>query len=246
MAPLEMLAECSSITIPDPACPALMPPTGEVPLDPNARSISATLEGVSIGCLTLVGIAITTRIFTRIHLIKTFALEDSMMILATIGFVVFVALSLYSIKFGLGKHQWDVTIEDLLKGLRRGYAAQIMYCLAIYTAKIGVLLQIKRIFTGKKRAFVYWASWTAIVLVTCAYTASLFFNIFQCIPVEKTWNPFIAGTCKLKGKGGILDGVVNLVSDLAILAIPTVAITQLQMDLRKKLGVSAIFATGLL
>jgi hypothetical protein len=42
----------------------------------------------------------------------------------------------------------------------------------------------------------------------------------------------------------IASGVINLVSDLAILVVPLLSISSLQMPTKRKLGVSAIFATG--
>lgn len=41
-------------------------------------------------------------------------------------------------------------------------------------------------------------------------------------------------------------GAINVVSDFAILLLPMVLISRLHMPLRKKIGVSAIFATGFL
>jgi len=40
--------------------------------------------------------------------------------------------------------------------------------------------------------------------------------------------------------------VVNLVSDMEILALPIIGVSQLQMSLKQKLSVSAVFATGVL
>lgn len=95
-----------------------------------------------------------------------------------------------------------------------GYACQLLYCVTIYAAKMGVLVQIKDIFTGKNkvRNLVYWTSWVMMILVTCVYTASLFIDIFQCVPVQKAWRPSTPGRCGLDGIGGIVNGVINLVS----------------------------------
>jgi len=177
----EILAKCFNVTAPDLDCPALKPPPGVMALDPNPASIAPALEHVAITCLVLVTFAISIRLFTRLRIMKLFALEDAMMILAAISFVVYIALTFESIAFGLGKHQWDLTVEETRNCMVRVYAAQIAYCFSIFTAKIGVLLQVKHIFTGKKSTFVYWASWAVIVMVVCAYTASLFIWIFPCM-----------------------------------------------------------------
>jgi hypothetical protein len=132
-----------------------------------------------------------------------------------------------------------------MRALHRAYPIQIIYCLVIYAAKLGVLLQIKHVFTGRKKSFNYWACWAVIILLSCGYTANLFIWIFPCVPVERSWNFFIAGHCNT-AKPSIISGVVNLVGDVAILALPIIAVAKLHMSLRKKLATSAVFATGML
>jgi hypothetical protein len=245
MTPLELLEKCVNADRPDLACPGLAPPAGELSLDLNAPSVLPTAQDVSIVCCVLVGIAMIIRVFTRSYLVKKFALEDAMMILSTLLFIAFVALVCDSAKLVLGKHQWDLTLADLMRALHRAYPVQIIYCLAIYAVKLGVLLQIKHIFAGRKKDFNYWACWVVIVFVSCGYTANLFIWIFPCVPVERSWNFFIDGHCN-NAKPSIISGVVNLVSDVAILVLPIIAVAQLHMSLRKKLAVSAVFATGML
>lgn len=67
------------------------------------------------------------------------------------------------------------------------YAVQILYCLALYTAKLSILLQIKRIFEGtqQRKAFIFWASWVLIVALSCVYTSTLMVLVFSCTPVRK-------------------------------------------------------------
>jgi hypothetical protein len=62
-----------------------------------------------------------------------------------------------------------------------------MYCLALYSAKLSILLQIKHIFEGtqQRKAFIFWASWALIVAVSCAYLSTLMVLIFSCTPIRK-------------------------------------------------------------
>jgi hypothetical protein len=105
--------------------------------------------------------------------------------------------------YGAGKHQWNAAIGDLYIALRviqrleyRGhasnqlqyvYAVQIMYCLALYSAKISILIQIKHIFEGtqQRKSFIFWASWALIVAVSCTYLSTLTVLIFSCTPIRK-------------------------------------------------------------
>jgi hypothetical protein len=79
----------------------------------------------------------------------------------------------------------------------------------------------------------------------CRYTASPFIWIFSCVPVEKSWHYMIPGTCN-KAKPSIVSGTINLVRDVATLALPIIAVARLQINMEKKLAVSVVFATGML
>jgi hypothetical protein len=113
-------------------------------------------------------------------------------------------------------------------------------------AKLGLLFQIRRIFTVNKKNVIYWVVWTLIVTNVISYSIFFFVFIVACIPREKIWNPSIPGKCLDMGPTMIASGVVNLISDLTILVLPLLSISNLQMPLKRKVGVSAIFATGTL
>jgi hypothetical protein len=63
------------------------------------------MQVIVIMCSFFVGMAMILRLLTRTLLFKTFAVEDAMIILSTIGFVVITALILSSTDIGFGKHQ---------------------------------------------------------------------------------------------------------------------------------------------
>jgi hypothetical protein len=122
-------------------------------------------------------------------------------------FIPIVGLQLKAYTYGGSKHQWNVTVGGLFTALRVSpfpdddplpekqsldrvqyvYAVQILYCLALYAAKLSILLQIKHIFEGTKQltSIVFWASWATIALVTCAYIITTMLLVFSCTPVQK-------------------------------------------------------------
>lgn len=166
---------------------------------------------------------------------------------AALTYFAFVSVTLDSISMGFGKHQWNVTVGEAMRALRRAYWVQIVYCIAMYTTKLGVLLQIKSTFNSKSRDFMFWSSWACIASFSCVYTASLFTWIFPCNPIKKKWEPFIPGTCLPTHAGpSLLSGIINLVTDVALLFLPIYAVSRLQMSIKKKFAVSGIFGAALL
>ena len=78
------------------------------------------------------------------------------------------------------------------------------------------------------------------------YVAVFFLVIFECTPREKIWNPLVEGTCVNISATFIVTGAWNVLLDFAILLLPIRAIWLLQMPVRKKWQISAVFGLGLL
>ncbi|KAI4261806.1 MAG: hypothetical protein L6R42_003003, partial [Xanthoria sp. 1 TBL-2021] len=163
---------------------------------------------------------------------------------AWIGFVGFTGVFYAIGKAGAGRHQWDVSLLNYMQINRLANAAGIGYCLVILLAKLPILLQYIRIFMPARQGFIYWASQTLIWTNLLFYVATSFALISECTPREKIWDTTIAGKCINIKAIFLLTGSWNVISDLTILVLPIVPIWQLQMSPRKKLGVYAVFSTG--
>ncbi|KAI8942551.1 hypothetical protein NX059_000611 [Plenodomus lindquistii] len=242
---IEILLYCKPTNI-SLECPAGAPPPGQLPLDPNAYSLVPLTVGVSAACCALVLIAMSIRVFTRTYLVKIFALEDALLLVAAVTFFAFVSTVLTTIPMGLRKHTWNTTIGQLSKVARTLYAAQILYTVHSYPAKIAVVLQIKHTFTsGQKRGFIYWSSWATIAFLTCVHITVLFVIIFPCTPIRKSWYPWMkGGWCMDRAVPGMVGAIGNLLSDMVVLALPVVGVAGLQMKLKRKIAVAAVFTTG--
>lgn len=87
-----------------------------------------------------------------------------------------------------------------------------------------------------------------MVFVVLFYTSSLLVEAINCTPrQEKTWNE--TSLSKRCGRDLILGyfmAALNVVSDFYLLAIQFPVVWKLQMPLRRKVGVCAMFMTGLL
>lgn len=123
---------------------------------------------------------------------------------------------------------------------------EIVYPPVMFAAKLAVLLQIKRTFITHQEDFIYWAVQILIVGNLLAYFACLVAFIFACWSREKIWNPHVPGKCIGTNTSILATSAINLVSDFTILLLPIHAVSKLRIPLKKKLGVSAIFATGAL
>jgi large subunit ribosomal protein L36e len=78
------------------------------------------------------------------------------------------------------------------------------------------------------------------------YVIDTGFNIFMCRPREKYWNRLKTGSCYDWDASMLGTGFFNVFSDFALLLLPVRSIWKLHVPIKKKLGVLAVFATGLL
>jgi hypothetical protein len=117
--PLIWLAKnCANTSVLDPGCPALEPPAGTLPLNPNAYSLYPITLSLTVSFSILVFFAIVVRVFTRAYLLKHFYIEDGFMIAASVVLFIFVGLLLAPFRYGFGKHQWNVTVGMLTRILK--------------------------------------------------------------------------------------------------------------------------------
>ncbi|KAF3057429.1 hypothetical protein GL218_06172 [Daldinia childiae] len=67
-----------------------------------------------------------------------------------------------------------------------------------------------------------------------------------CFPYEKIWDLTLPGTCNNQFLVGLASASINLFIDVAMLVLPQRVIWNLQLSLKKKLGVSFFFSLGIL
>ncbi|KAF2465132.1 uncharacterized protein BDR25DRAFT_295558 [Lindgomyces ingoldianus] len=226
--------------------PALVPPPGITPNLQNPYSLERYIIATSVICLFLATSATLARTFTKAYILKKMQLEDYSLIFSTSGFAAFTAVIVAAGEDGAGRHQWNVSIAMTQRIGMYANVVEILYPPLMFAAKFAVLVQIQRIFTAHKKDFIYWSVLVLIAANIVMYATIFFVFIFACNPREKIWMPHLAGKCLSVNAAIIATGVMNLVSDCTILALPLMGISELQMPLKKKIGAGAVFATGVL
>ena len=121
-----------------------------------------------------------------------------------------------------------------------------MYCPVVLITKLSILIQLLHIFAPTRAGATYYQCHFMIWFNVLFYTAIFFAAIFECIPRAKFWNPTIPGTCVDMIGINITTSVINAISVFVLLLLPIICDWKLQMNLRNKLGVSAVFAAAAL
>ena len=179
------------------------------------------------------------------------------------GWVAGAGLEYLTLHYGNGVHQWDVPLQDvsyfvqvnclpmsnephLAKAKQLSNVEQIGYGLVIFLAKLSILLQYLRIFVPNHAGKIYYIVQFIIWLNLLFYIAATLVLIFICMPRKKIWEPSTPGRCVNIGIVVITTGAINVISDFSILVLPLSSIWGLQMPRKRKIVLSAVFATGLL
>ena len=170
-----------------------------------------------------------------------------------------------TIKHGGGVHQWNVQLKTFFRMLyvclpmktilidcwlkfEWVNIASIVYNPTLFVIKYSIFLQYIRVFVPNRQSnLIMWIVAHAVIgSILLFYVIDTGFNIFMCRPREKYWNRLKTGSCYNWDSSMLGTGFFNVFSDFALLMLPVRSIWKLHVPLKKKLGVLAVFATGLL
>lgn len=118
----------------------------------------------------------------------------------------------------------------------------IVYPIVIVLVKLSIFLLYLRLF-GLDKTFRYYVYFGLGIQLIC-YTALLGPQIataFECVTITALTVPLCQNSSPLI----ILQGVINVVSDFYMLALPVPQVLRLQLRLQRKIGLLAIFLAGL-
>ena len=154
--------------------------------------------------------------------------------------VVSVCMQL-AIEYGYGVHESDLSIPNLSMALKLFFIAQAPYKVSVCCNKVSAMLLYLRIFPTKGFRI---ACFVVMGIVVSWSIGAIFATILQCIPVEGAWNPTINAVCIDTDQFWIAYAVVNILTDVMVLALPIPSIMGLHLRLRDRLLLCGVFLIG--
>lgn len=100
-----------------------------------------------------------------------------------------------SVSLGYGKHLWDFKQEELIRLPLFGQTAGFFSILAALWSKTSFAMTVLRISSGWIRRLI----WFIIMSLTIVMGSSALFQWIHCMPVEKTYDYRVEGTCWAPG-----------------------------------------------
>lgn len=180
------------------------------------------------------------------------------MTVSAILFLTLASVDVAAIPLGFGVHIQDLpgsTLPDQLKSLEavlyHNFISMLLICLSICLAKLSIVATLLHIFNAKTltcnvmRKVLLLIS--MIVVLCCA--GQFFFVIFQCTTVRLSWMISEIGTlgsCSNLETAVVVSGAINAITDFLITCAPIPSFMKLQMPLKQRLCLSALFLSGLM
>ncbi|KAI9883561.1 MAG: hypothetical protein M1823_004659 [Watsoniomyces obsoletus] len=237
-APLRLMARQN-------APPTIQLPPGLVPNYDNPVTRGHHITNVSLAFGILAFIVVTLRVITKVFLVRGFGWDD---VLSVFALLLAEARAVCSVilaeRIGIGRHTWDVKPMYLALARNVMYIQDMLYLIAIMSAKLSILMLYLRLFQVKK---LFRTACYILMVITVGYCVSFFFMYaFNCRPLKKTWNALdpTPGTCIDVIMMHYVVGSFNIATDFAILLLPMPLVWQLQLKMSQKIGLLGIFATG--
>ncbi|KAJ0422323.1 hypothetical protein BJY00DRAFT_82086 [Aspergillus carlsbadensis] len=226
-------------------------------MDPSMIEHNADVERTGTARMTIVVravvlvLAISTtfvcglRLYLRKFILHSFGLDDYLVVLALIGVNGFSALAYTISYYGLGADTEDVGAQDLATWFKIYFGAECTYLAVGAAVKISLTVFIMRLFPTQ---FIRIAGISTMAFIG-AFTISMTLALtLKCRPVRASWDKSITDAKCWSSQTNfavlLTQGVIMFVLDVFILALPILPILKLQMRLKRRLWVLALFAIG--
>jgi hypothetical protein len=174
-------------------------------------------------------------------------LDDHLVLLTLLCLVPNVAITIGPAKF-YGRDVWTLSPTLIPDLLRWDLIQTLLYFINDALLKAAFLAFYLRIFPSRTTQRVLKGTMTVVALWGFVFVSS---GIFQCHPVSYYWTSWNDGTgskgeCINRDAMVWANAAIGIALDVWMLAIPLWCLRGVQMPVKKKLGVGAMFGVGAL
>ncbi|KEQ68479.1 hypothetical protein M436DRAFT_22245, partial [Aureobasidium namibiae CBS 147.97] len=223
--------------------PAIQAPAGHVSnlVDPVGVGFRITIT--NIVCVVLFMIVVVVRLITRVFLNRSFGHDDSLILFATASFLAIMGVFQWMVHLGLGKHLWDVPLENYSPYFLRAWlTVAVLYSACMLTMKLSVLMLYRRLFPIQNFRLQWWCAFG----FTTAYSVMFIFaSLFSCSPISAAWDISVSEhKCINRSALYIAYTVMNSISTWWILLMPMPIVWSLALKNDQKYLLTSLFALG--
>lgn len=158
----------------------------------------------------------------------------------------FIGASVLETRNGLGRNIWTISPDNIDMFLKIFFAFEAIYVCCLAIIKISICFLYLRIFPGRRFRTAVWATQVFNVALVVAF---LIAEGLQCTPISFFWQGWDGehpGYCWNLEAFIYSHAGINIALDVWMLALPASQIWRLNLSIKKKIGVLAMFGFGIL
>ncbi|KAH7024700.1 uncharacterized protein B0I36DRAFT_250182, partial [Microdochium trichocladiopsis] len=171
--------------------------------------------------------------------------DDWTTIITALSCILAAYLNTRMAEYGVGQDIWTLTPYQITMFGQMFWYLAMVYFLDIALLKLSILFFFLRIFPDATFRRIIWITIVVVGLFGAAYVLAA---MFQCWPISYNWTKWNdrdnQGQCVDYARIAWANAAVGIALDFWILYLPLSQISTLNMDWRKKLGISAMFVVG--
>lgn len=221
------------------------------PQDPNAPTDSNGVGLLVAAIVTLVisWLSVALRTYVRAGMIKSFQVDDWVMLAGLANFTVSCSLIFAGLSYGLGRHNKSLSQQDEIEALKYQALATATYVSNMWLIKLSIGLFLFRLAARRRYQYILGIS----IAVVGIWSLVLFFwNVFQCSPVQAQWDYTILEKDP-KAHCVSVDEIVNaayalsaltILSDWLYALLPIPMIWHVKMTIQAKWSVVGVLGLG--
>ncbi|KAH7397173.1 hypothetical protein BKA66DRAFT_508960 [Pyrenochaeta sp. MPI-SDFR-AT-0127] len=186
---------------------------------------------------------VALRLYSRWKRAGNVGIDDYLVLVAVCCLIGDLVIQQYMWSLGLGDMS-TVTQENFKKIMQMIVPGSTLYVSSLWAIKVALVLFYKSLAApGSRLVLIYNIALAGLVIT---YLIIFFDIMFQCFPHNKRWSTDPTYQCSPKAAeiNYWITIFFNIFTDVIIILLPITMVSRLQMKLKDKIGVAAIFALG--
>lgn len=205
----------------------------------SSHNLSAIVNVITWFLLVASGLAILTRLLTKRALERRIDIDDALAVAALIFSIGSGLAVTVQTANGLGKEIHSLGKTQIIAYEKSQYATKFLYVATLASAKLSIISLMVMLTASELHRMmgILLGSFIAVWAFSSEFAVA-----FQC-KIPRTWDSLgDAANCYDSSSFWRATGIINILTDLALVLFPVHVIVTLQMERSKKIGIIALFA----
>lgn len=219
-----------------------LPPGGDRNRGPTFIAVTSVLTVFS-------SITILLRLYTRTQLVRSLGWDDYTVFIAWALGWLGLACHVVEANHGTGRHAAYVSTSNLQVIKRWSLVSQTQQISAVTFTKMSATLLLIRLIAGTTTKTLRLSLYALMIVFVTIALATIFATWLQCIPIDAVWDKGVDGRCLHAHQILAFFYTLNaftILTDVICAAFPILVLQRLQMNRRKKIGLSIVMSLGLI